>query len=215
SDDGNMFVWDAESMELISIIHGDNEVVNIIEAHPFLPIIAVSGIDCEVQIFHLSQGGPALAHRRNFPLLRPFHFAGANITNSTVKDAFTELVYSQDPYVQDLDYSGHLLASPKQQLDEIRNNVFYSYPAVSTNIIDEETQIVSRNESMRLDALAHASLSSHIMNSILLGGSLSVHGDSSDTSADDDDESMESEESPESDSDEPAIIALDRHVNRR
>ncbi|KAJ1904928.1 hypothetical protein LPJ81_002207 [Coemansia sp. IMI 209127] len=144
SDDGNMFVWDAESMELVSIIHGDTEVVNIIEDHPFLPIIAVSGIDYE-----------------------------------------------------------------------IRNNVVYSYPAVSTNIIDEETQIVSRNEGMRLDALAHASLSSHIMNSILLGGSLSIHGDSSDTSIDDDDESMESEESPGSDSDESAIIELDQHANRR
>ncbi|KAJ1773086.1 hypothetical protein LPJ74_000825 [Coemansia sp. RSA 1843] len=208
SDDGNMFIWDTESMELVSIIHGDNEVVNIIEGHPFLPIIAVSGIDCEVQIFHLSQGGPALSHRHNFPLLRPFHFAAANITNSTVKDAFTDLVYSRDPYVQDLDHSGHLLVSPKQHLDEIRSHILYSYPAVSTNKIEEKAQIMSHNEDMRLDGLVQASLSSHIMNRILLGGLVSVQGDSSDTSVDDD----------ESDSAESSISGLgqiDQYTDRR
>ncbi|KAJ2555668.1 hypothetical protein EV175_002211 [Coemansia sp. RSA 1933] len=202
SDDGNMFIWDAESMELISIIRGDSEVVNIIEEHPFLPIISVSGIDCEVQIFHLSQGGPTLTHRNNFPLLRPFHFAAAGVINSTVKDALTELAYSHDPYVDDLDHSGHLLASLKQHLDDISDSVTYSYPAVSTNRIGEKTQIVSHNEDMRLDGLAQASLSNHIMNRILLGGILSVQGDNTETTSTGDDERTSSNATPDSDDDD-------------
>ncbi|OCF32192.1 hypothetical protein I316_06106 [Kwoniella heveanensis BCC8398] len=54
SDDGNFFVWDKDTGRLEGIWEGDGSVVNVVEQHPTLPLIACSGIDSTVKIF-----GPA------------------------------------------------------------------------------------------------------------------------------------------------------------
>ncbi|KAK0190897.1 WD40-repeat-containing domain protein [Armillaria mellea] len=51
SDDGNFFVWNKESGSLHGIYEGDGSVVNVIEGHPHLPLVAVSGIDTTVKLF--------------------------------------------------------------------------------------------------------------------------------------------------------------------
>ncbi|SJL07535.1 uncharacterized protein ARMOST_10885 [Armillaria ostoyae] len=51
SDDGNFFVWNKESGSLQGIYEGDGSVVNVIEGHPHLPLVAVSGIDTTVKLF--------------------------------------------------------------------------------------------------------------------------------------------------------------------
>jgi len=75
SDDGNWFVWDKESEELVGIFKGDDSgesrllfrffpllpptnllplaraVVNVLQPHPRLPLVAISGIDPTVKIF--------------------------------------------------------------------------------------------------------------------------------------------------------------------
>ncbi|OMJ19267.1 WD repeat protein iqw1 [Smittium culicis] len=51
SDDGNFFIWEKTSTKLVSILKGDSEVVNVIEPHPYSPILAVSGIDDSIYIF--------------------------------------------------------------------------------------------------------------------------------------------------------------------
>lgn len=51
SDCGHFFIWDKISAKLIGIWEGDGEVVNVIQGHPYEPIIAVSGIDSTVKIF--------------------------------------------------------------------------------------------------------------------------------------------------------------------
>ncbi|GAA5879003.1 hypothetical protein JCM16303_001263 [Sporobolomyces ruberrimus] len=51
SDDGNFFCWDKESGECIGIFAGDSSVVNVLQPHPRLPFLAVSGIDQTVKIF--------------------------------------------------------------------------------------------------------------------------------------------------------------------
>ncbi|KAG6831592.1 hypothetical protein H0H92_009065 [Tricholoma furcatifolium] len=51
SDDGNFFIWRKETGALHGIYEGDGSVVNMIEGHPFLPLIAVSGIDYTVKLF--------------------------------------------------------------------------------------------------------------------------------------------------------------------
>ncbi|KAF9453071.1 WD40 repeat-like protein [Macrolepiota fuliginosa MF-IS2] len=56
SDDGNFFVWDKSSAGLSGIYEGDSSVVNVIEAHPSLPLVAVSGIDTTVKLFAPSKG---------------------------------------------------------------------------------------------------------------------------------------------------------------
>ncbi|ORY26663.1 WD40-repeat-containing domain protein [Naematelia encephala] len=51
SDDGNFFVWDKDTGRLEGIWEGDGHVVNVMEQHPTLPLVAVSGIDNTVKMF--------------------------------------------------------------------------------------------------------------------------------------------------------------------
>ncbi|EPQ29548.1 uncharacterized protein PFL1_02767 [Pseudozyma flocculosa PF-1] len=62
SDDGNWFLWDTETAELRGIWRGDSSVVNVLQQHPSLPVMAISGIDDTVKLFGpvtLSSGPPA------------------------------------------------------------------------------------------------------------------------------------------------------------
>ncbi|KAH0273456.1 WD40 repeat-like protein, partial [Aureobasidium melanogenum] len=51
SDDGNFFVWDRKTGRLVNILEGDGEVANVLQGHPYEPMLAVSGIDHTVKIF--------------------------------------------------------------------------------------------------------------------------------------------------------------------
>ncbi|CAO2657196.1 Nn.00g033220.m01.CDS01 [Neocucurbitaria sp. VM-36] len=51
SDDGNVFIWDRKTAQLINILEGDGEVVNVVQGHPYEPTMAVSGIDDTIKIF--------------------------------------------------------------------------------------------------------------------------------------------------------------------
>lgn len=51
SDCGRLFIWDKKTAELINILDGDGEVVNVIQGHPYEPMIACSGIDHTIKIF--------------------------------------------------------------------------------------------------------------------------------------------------------------------
>ncbi|KAF9075760.1 WD40-repeat-containing domain protein [Rhodocollybia butyracea] len=51
SDDGNFFVWRKSTGSLHGVYEGDASVVNVIEGHPKLPLVAVSGIDHTVKLF--------------------------------------------------------------------------------------------------------------------------------------------------------------------
>lgn len=50
SDDGNWFIWNKSTGELVDVFEGDDSVVNVIEGHPHLPLVAVSGIDTTVKV---------------------------------------------------------------------------------------------------------------------------------------------------------------------
>ncbi|CAE6473282.1 unnamed protein product [Rhizoctonia solani] len=56
SDDGKWFLWNKKSGSLLGIWEGDGSVVNVIEGHPFLPVVAVSGIDDTIKIFEPTYG---------------------------------------------------------------------------------------------------------------------------------------------------------------
>ena len=43
-------MWDKKSKEIHDIFEGDSCVVNVIEGHPHLPLVAVSGIDTTVKV---------------------------------------------------------------------------------------------------------------------------------------------------------------------
>lgn len=51
SDCGNFFIWDRKTSELVNVLQGDDEVVNVIQGHPYETMLAVSGIDHTVKIF--------------------------------------------------------------------------------------------------------------------------------------------------------------------
>jgi len=50
SDDGNFFIWNKLTASLHGIYEGDGSVVNMVEGHPYLPLVAVSGIDTTVKV---------------------------------------------------------------------------------------------------------------------------------------------------------------------
>lgn len=50
SDDGNFFIWKKSTGELVDVLEGDGSVVNVIEGHPTLPLVAVSGIDTTIKV---------------------------------------------------------------------------------------------------------------------------------------------------------------------
>ncbi|KAI1795233.1 WD40 repeat-like protein [Ganoderma leucocontextum] len=58
SDDGNWFMWEKDTGKLHDILEGDSSVVNVIEGHPYLPLVAVSGIDYTVKLF-APRSGPS------------------------------------------------------------------------------------------------------------------------------------------------------------
>ncbi|KAL8658369.1 MAG: hypothetical protein Q9226_001045 [Calogaya cf. arnoldii] len=51
SDGGHLFIWDKKTSGLVNILQGDNEVVNVVQGHPYEPVLAVSGIDSTIKIF--------------------------------------------------------------------------------------------------------------------------------------------------------------------
>jgi len=55
SDDGNFFIWRKDTGELVNILEGDDDVVNVIEENPRFQCCAVSGIDHTVKIFSPSK----------------------------------------------------------------------------------------------------------------------------------------------------------------
>ncbi|OLY84463.1 WD repeat protein iqw1 [Smittium mucronatum] len=52
SDDGNLFIWEKETQNLVSILKGDSEIVNVVEPGPGMTTLAVSGIDNTISIFN-------------------------------------------------------------------------------------------------------------------------------------------------------------------
>ncbi|KAK7470605.1 hypothetical protein VKT23_002029 [Stygiomarasmius scandens] len=65
SDDGNFFVWNKSTKKLHGIYEGDGSVVNVIEPHPHLPLVAVSGIDCTVKLFAPVRGDSKFSRIQN------------------------------------------------------------------------------------------------------------------------------------------------------
>ena len=56
SDDGHFFIWDRKTCKIVNILEGDGEVVNVIQGHPYEPMIACSGIDSTIKIFGPGDG---------------------------------------------------------------------------------------------------------------------------------------------------------------
>ncbi|CAN7108440.1 DDB1- and CUL4-associated factor 8-like protein 2 isoform X1 [Brassica rapa] len=51
SDCGRIFIWKKKSGELIRVMEGDRYVVNCIEPHPHIPVLASSGIENDIKVW--------------------------------------------------------------------------------------------------------------------------------------------------------------------
>nr|XP_053648382.1 WD and tetratricopeptide repeats protein 1-like isoform X2 [Cherax quadricarinatus] len=51
SDDGNLFVWDRHTTNLIRVIPGDESIVNCVQCHPHSCLLATSGIESVVKLW--------------------------------------------------------------------------------------------------------------------------------------------------------------------
>ncbi|XP_010446973.1 PREDICTED: DDB1- and CUL4-associated factor 8-like isoform X2 [Camelina sativa] len=51
SDCGRIFTWRKKTGELIRVMEGDRDVVNCIEPHPHIPVLASSGIETDIKVW--------------------------------------------------------------------------------------------------------------------------------------------------------------------
>ncbi|XP_043580889.1 DDB1- and CUL4-associated factor 8-like isoform X1 [Bombus pyrosoma] len=71
SDCGNIFIWDKNTEAIVNWMPGDEQgVVNCLEPHPHIPILATSGLDCDVKVWAPScEDPPSLQKIENVPLI--------------------------------------------------------------------------------------------------------------------------------------------------
>lgn len=59
SDCGNIFIWDKNTEAIVNWLYGDQQgVVNCLEPHPYVPVLATSGLDFDVKIWVPSSKKP-------------------------------------------------------------------------------------------------------------------------------------------------------------
>ena len=51
SDDGNIFIWEKASGNLVRVLHGDDSIVNCLQWHPKGALLATSGIESVVRLW--------------------------------------------------------------------------------------------------------------------------------------------------------------------
>ena len=51
SDDGNIFIWEKATGNLVRVLHGDDSIVNCVQWHPSGPMLASSGIESVVRLW--------------------------------------------------------------------------------------------------------------------------------------------------------------------
>ncbi|KAJ2390230.1 hypothetical protein GGI05_003270 [Coemansia sp. RSA 2603] len=195
SDDGRVFIWDRDSMDIVQILRGDSEIVNNIEGHPSLPVIAVSGIDNEVYLFSLPQGGPSAVHRQNFPLVQSRQLSTAGITGEAAISEFVESVYCPDPYLEQLRLSGGSLLTQNIDYDQLTQRILRTFPAVSTSCVDDMSNIVSENEHILFDGLSQLPLTHHLMSNIMFRGLFELDDSSGDSSQESNNSDEDTDES--------------------
>lgn len=58
SDSGNVFFWDTTTGERVNKMRADSCIVNCVAPHPYLPELAVSGIDSDIKYFAMRRSTP-------------------------------------------------------------------------------------------------------------------------------------------------------------
>ncbi|XP_033176020.1 DDB1- and CUL4-associated factor 8 isoform X5 [Bombus impatiens] len=93
SDCGNIFIWEKNTEAIVNWMPGDEQgVVNCLEPHPHIPILATSGLDCDVKVWAPScEDPPSLQKIENVPLIEKcvtFNVMSRAQETTTESDAF-------------------------------------------------------------------------------------------------------------------------------
>jgi len=59
SDCGHVFVWERDTARLCMLLEADQHVVNCLQPHPYLPMLATSGIDYDVKLWAPTNDEPS------------------------------------------------------------------------------------------------------------------------------------------------------------
>jgi WD repeat-containing protein 42A len=97
SDDGNLFIWRKSTGELVDILEGDQRVVNVIESHPHLPLVAVSGMDTTVKLFAPARGVPSFSRWNNAETIKKNNARASRAGyNGSMERQFARLVLNYE-----------------------------------------------------------------------------------------------------------------------
>ncbi|KAH8118555.1 WD40 repeat-like protein [Phellopilus nigrolimitatus] len=92
SDDGNFFLWEKNSGRLHGIYEGDGSVVNVIENHPRLPLVACSGIDTTVKLFAPTEKQSSFSRMRNADAIIKRNSSDSTARRSVMQFGFASLL---------------------------------------------------------------------------------------------------------------------------
>lgn len=123
SDCGNIFIWDRRTSELINILEGDGEVVNVIQGHPHETMLAVSGIDHTIKIF-----SPDARQREVARLGRGITAHDASSFSSIAWPVRIGRRRRQTTSDQETTSSGHAIPAPSQEEREAAEDEEYIAP---------------------------------------------------------------------------------------
>lgn len=117
SDDGHFFIWDRKTCKILNILEGDGEVVNVVQGHPYEPMIACSGIDSTVKIFGAGgDGRDREAAEKGIGIANP----AANGSRQTRRRMFTHWVRDADDEEDDVSTDEASHAGPGRGLQSRR-----------------------------------------------------------------------------------------------
>ncbi|KAL5527685.1 hypothetical protein ACEPAG_6486 [Sanghuangporus baumii] len=93
SDDGNFFLWKKSTGQICGIYEGDQAVVNVIEGHPRLPLIACSGIDTTVKLFAPTEKLAVFSRMQNMDSITRRNAAQARMSARAQTSGFARLLW--------------------------------------------------------------------------------------------------------------------------
>ncbi|KAD6795633.1 hypothetical protein E3N88_06529 [Mikania micrantha] len=96
SDCGRMFIWRKRDSELVRVLEADKQVVNCIEPHPHITMLASSGIERDIKIWTPTAVQKATLPARIEKVFEPSHFRFFPYLDSDSDDEYYSNEYNDD-----------------------------------------------------------------------------------------------------------------------
>ncbi|KAF2399562.1 WD40 repeat-like protein [Trichodelitschia bisporula] len=166
SDCGNFFIWDRKTSRLLNILEGDQEVVNVVQGHPYEPMLAVSGIDHTIKIF-----SPDARDRQNAALGKGMtHFDYSTFSSISSIDLRGTRLYHRSPRHVERGWSeyGEASMSADDESDSDDPTVVTSSNGLaSRKRLQDEYAIISENDMERRSRAREGHDANHITRGML------------------------------------------------